>query len=97
VSIYEMLKEMARAVLKYAFAALLAFLSTQAVVPSPPIKAGIEFVCSTKAEQQITQEARGIRPAIRVRQTAPPYTSRTKSEPDAAVLFERPPPTFSLL
>jgi hypothetical protein len=87
---------MARAVLKYAFAALLAFLSTQAVVPSPSIKAGIEFVCSAKAERQVIEEGRVVRPTIRVRQTAPSYTSRAKSEPDAAVLFERPPPTFSL-
>ena len=87
---------MARAVAKYAFAALLALLSTQAVVQSVRIVTAIEIVCSTEAEQQTPREARRIRADIQAGQPAPTYVSRTRPEPDAAVLFQRPPPTSSL-
>ena len=87
---------MARAVTKYAFAALLALLSTQAVVQSVRIVTAIEIVCSTEAEQQTPREARRIRADIQAGQPAPTYVSRTRPEPDAAVLFQRPPPTLSL-
>lgn len=93
----ETLKTMARAVAKYAFAALLALLSTQAVVPSVRVVTAIEIDCSTEAEQQTPREARRIRSDIQAGQPAPTYVSRAKPEPDAAVLFQRPPPTSSLL
>jgi hypothetical protein len=87
---------MARAVGKYAFAALLALLSTQAVVPSVRVVPATEIVGRSKAEQQIPREARRIRADIQVRQLAPAYVSRTRPEPDAAFLFQRPPPATSL-
>jgi hypothetical protein len=87
---------MARAVAKYVFAAMLALLSTQAAVPSVRVVAGIEIVWSSEAEQQTPREARRIRVDIRAAQTAPAYVSRTGPEPDAAILFQRPPPTASL-
>jgi hypothetical protein len=43
----------ARAALKYVFAALLAILSTQAVEPSVRAAAAIEIVCGSRAEQQV--------------------------------------------
>jgi hypothetical protein len=90
-------QSMARAVAQYAFAALLALLSTQALVPSLRAAPGIEIVCSSEAEQRVPREVRRIRAAcVQVRPPAPPYVSRTRPEPDAVVLFQRPPPTPSL-
>src|ERR1039457_5692138 len=85
----ETLKTMARAVAKYVFAALLALLSTQAAVPSVRLVAGIEIVWCTEAEQQTPREARLIRADIQAGQPVPTYVSRTRPEPDAAVLFQR--------
>jgi hypothetical protein len=94
------LEQMARAVLKYAFAALLALLSTQAVVPSARAVAAIEMACSIhledRTEKQTPQDARRIRADIQVLQNARPYVSRTRPELDTAVLFQRPPPRSSL-
>ncbi len=92
-----MLREVARAVLQYTFAALLALLSTQAVVPSARGTAAIEIVCWAEAEQQTPRKTQRISPEVQVRQPAPAYASRTKPEPDAACLFQRPPPSLSLL
>ena len=90
---------MARAAMKYVFAAMLAFLSTQAVVPCPRILAAIEIVCRTGAEaEQRTPREPGRIPAVRHRPpAAPAYASRTRPEPDAAALFQRPPPVTSLV
>jgi hypothetical protein len=88
---------MARAAAKYAFAALLALLSTQAAVPSLRVVTAIEIVCRTEAEQQTPREARHVRADLQAPPPAPPYLSRTKPEPDAAVLFQRPPPSTSLI
>jgi hypothetical protein len=83
---------MARAVAKYLFTALLALLSTQAAVPSVRVVAGIEIVWSAEAEKQTPHEVRSIPAGIPVRQPAPAYASRTRPEPNIAVLFQRPPP-----
>jgi hypothetical protein len=84
---------MARAAAKYVLAALLALLSTQAGVPSVRVVTAIAIVCSTEAEQQTPREARRARVGIPVRQPAATYLSRIRPEPDAAILFQRPPPT----
>ena len=82
--------------MKYAFAALLALLSTQAVVPSVRVAAAIEMVCGAnlghRAEEQTPREARRIRVDVQIRQNATAYVSRTGPEPDTAALFQRPPP-----
>ena len=83
---------MARSALQYVFAALLALLSTRAVVPSVRIAVTIEIVCRSEAEQQIPLEAPCIWADEPVLQSVLTYVSRTKPEPDAAVLFQRPPP-----
>ncbi len=87
---------MARAVMKYAFAALLALLSTQAVMPSARAVAAIEMACGSETEKQTPREARRIRADAPGRQDAPVYVSRTRPEPDTAALFQRPPPLFFL-
>ena len=87
---------MARAALKYVFAALLTLLSAQAVVPCPRVIAAIEIVWGTEAEQQPAQETTSAPPVIQARRSALPYASRTRPEPDSAVLFQRPPPAGSL-
>jgi hypothetical protein len=87
---------MARAAARYAFAALLALLSTQVVAPSVRVLPIIEFVCRTEARQQIAQKARCIRKDTQVRQPATAYVSRSRPEPDAVILFQRPPPASSL-
>jgi hypothetical protein len=88
---------MARLALQYVFAALLALLSTQAVVPSVRVAATIEIVCRSEAEQQIALETRCIPADIPLPQPALTYVSRIRLEPDAAVLFQRPPPQSSLI
>jgi hypothetical protein len=87
---------MARAVAKYVFAALLALLSTQAVVPSVRVVTASEIAWCTEAEQQTPGEVRRFRADLQVRQPAPIYLSRTRPEPAAAILFQRPPPLPSL-
>jgi hypothetical protein len=87
---------MARAVVKYAFAALLALLSTQAGVPSFNVVLSFEIVCTAEAEQQAPREVRRVRPARPAPQATSEYASRTRPEPETPVLFQRPPPTRSL-
>jgi hypothetical protein len=86
--------------MKYAFAALLALLSTQAVVPPVRGVAAFEMVCSIhledRTEKQTPRDARRIRANVQVLQNARPYVSRTKPQLDIAVLFQRPPPRSSL-
>jgi hypothetical protein len=90
---------MARAAMKYAFAALLALLSTQAVVISARAGAAIEIVCSKQTrrtdERQTPREVRRDRAEVRAPQSAPAYVSWIMPEPDTAVLFQRPPPLSS--
>ncbi len=87
---------MARTAIKYAFAALLALLSTQAVAPCMRVVAAIEMVCGAnlehRAKEQTPEEARRVRMDVQVRRSAPTYVSRTRPEPDTAALFQRPPP-----
>ncbi len=91
---------MAREVMKYAFAALLALLSTQAVVPSVRVAAAIEMVYSVQLEhgdhKQTPRETRRTRAEVRIRRNAPAYVSRTRPEPYTSALFQRPPPPSSL-
>ena len=75
---------MARAVLKLAFAALLALFSPLAIVPSARDVASIEIVFRTEAEQQTPREAQSIQPGVPASLPAPTYVSRTKPEPDTA-------------
>ena len=51
---------MAQLALQYVFAALLALLFTQAVVPSVCVRTTIEIVCRSEEEQQIALETRRI-------------------------------------
>ncbi len=90
------LTQMARSALQYVFATLLALLSTQAVVPSVRVAATVEIACRFEAEQQIGLEARCIRVDAPGPQSPLTYGSRTRPEPDAAVLFQRPPPLACL-
>lgn len=87
---------MARTVLKYVFAALLALLCTQAVAPTPRIGAGIEIVCSIGTEQQALQDAVRHRRELQVRRVLSWYASRTQPEPTTVALFQRPPPAVPL-
>lgn len=86
---------MARAALKCVFAALLALSAAQAVVPSARVAAAIEAVCGTEADRQPRIERRLDR-EIRIHLVVSLYESRPTSEPDTAVLFQRPPPATSL-
>jgi hypothetical protein len=87
---------MARAIAKNVFAALLALLSTQAAAPSLRVVTSIEIVCSTEAEQPAPRIVSRIPVDLLAARPAPAYVSRTTPEPDAAVLFQRPPPSLSL-
>lgn len=87
-----MLTKMARAALQYGFAALLALLSVQATVPSAHFAGTIEIICRSEAQQPLPSKARRVRVDAPDRQSARSYASRTRPEPSAAVLFQRPPP-----
>lgn len=93
-----MLTQMARSALQYVFVALFALLSAQAVVPSVRVVATIEIVCRSEAEaeQEIPREARRVPADAPILPSAVTYVSRTQPEPDASVLFQRPPPVSSL-
>ncbi|MGE5644373.1 MAG: hypothetical protein ACM336_01145 [Acidobacteriota bacterium] len=81
---------------KYVFAALLAFFSAQAGVPSALVAPAAEIVWCTEAKKQAPREVALVRPAATpVPRPTPSYLSRTAPEPDSAVLFQRPPPAFS--
>jgi hypothetical protein len=86
---------MARLALQYVFAALLALLFTQAVVPSVRVATTIEIVCRSEVEQ-IALETRRIPADMPLPQPVLTYVSRIRPEPYAAILFQRPPPQSSL-
>jgi hypothetical protein len=85
--------------MKYAFAALLALLSTQAVVITVRAGAVFEIVWSKQTrrtdERQTPREVRQDRADVKVPRSAPAYVSRTRPEPSTSVLFQRPPPLSS--
>ena len=83
---------MARVIVKCVFAALLALVSAQAVVPSTRTLAPIEAVCGALRKQSIPSESTRTQRDARVQQPAPAYSSRTTPVPDIAVLLPRPPP-----
>ena len=89
---------MARAAARYVFVALLALLATHGVVPSVRLQSVAEIVWCSRSEQHAARElpsnVRHPRRADRVRRA---YQSRTRPEPDASVLFQRPPPHSFLL
>jgi len=85
---------MAQAVAKCLFAALLAMLSAQAVVPRTRIATDIEAVCHTDTKQQSPRVVTGAPTDLEPRSPLPVYTSRTQAGPDIAALFQRPPPNF---
>lgn len=87
---------MARLALQYVFAALLALLFTQAVVPSVRVRTTIEIVCRSEEEQRIALETRRIPADKPIPQPVLTYVSRIRPEPYAAILFQRPPPQTSL-
>jgi hypothetical protein len=87
---------MARAVTKYVFAAVLALLSTQAVVPSVRVVPAIEIVCGINLDQQTPQDAPRIQTHTQARQPVPMYLLRVRPQLDAPNLFQRPPPRPSL-
>ena len=83
---------MARAMLKYVFAALLALLYAQAFVPTPRTTAAIVIVWESEAEQQAPCDARPVRAPRRHAPPAIPYVSRFAPGPNIPALFQRPPP-----
>ena len=85
---------MARAFLKYAFVALLALFTTQAVVPMPRVAAAILFVCDAEVEQRVPADSQARHKETPL--AAPGYRSCPRPDPDAAVLYQRPPPAGSL-
>jgi hypothetical protein len=87
---------MARAVAQYVFVALLALFSAQTAVPSAHLVSPPKIVWCAETEQQATEQVRPIHVAPRVRQLIFTYVSRIGPQPDAAVLFQRPPPATSL-
>lgn len=85
---------MARAAARYVFAALLALLATHGALPSARLQATAEVVWCSRVEQQASRELpTRVRHARRAVVDHAIYESRTRPEPDAAVLFQRPPPT----
>jgi hypothetical protein len=94
--LYATLKPMARAVAKYVFAALLALLTAQTAVPSRHLASAAEIVWCAETEQQAAEQVRPILLHRRVRLPILTYASRISPQPDAPVLFQRPPPATAL-
>lgn len=74
------------------FAALLALLSVQAVLPSARVVTSTRVLCRTEAEQQAPREVRRRRATCPLRPPVPAFVSRALPTPDLAALFQRPPP-----
>jgi hypothetical protein len=88
---------MARALLQSVFAAILAFWSSHAVLAVPRLPAQVQAVWRAEADQCEQCDSSRPVPVHRRPQPAPRYIPPALSEPDLAVLFERPPPALSLL
>jgi hypothetical protein len=88
---------MAQAVAKCLFAALLAMLSAQAVVPRTRVSTHIEAVGRTETQQQLPRAVTSARSKLRLQSPTPAYTSRAQAAPDIAILFQRPPPASFLV
>jgi len=86
----------ARAVAQYVFAALLALLSAHAAVPSRHLESPEQIVWCAETEQHAAEPASAIRVERREQPAIVEYTSRITAPPDAAALFQRPPPANSL-
>jgi hypothetical protein len=87
---------MARAVAQYVFAALLALLTAQTAVPSRHLVSSAEIVWCAETEQQAAEQIRPIHFDGRAPLPIVTYVSRIIPQPDAPVLFQRPPPATSL-
>ncbi|HEX4164744.1 MAG TPA: hypothetical protein VHZ55_04660 [Bryobacteraceae bacterium] len=91
---YETLGAMARVVVRYTFAALLALLAMHGVTPETSADTPAAFVSHTRAQQRIARPA-VLRRAVRLTQRVTlQYASRIRPEPEPAILFQRPPPTL---
>jgi len=88
---------MARAAAQYVFAALLALLSAQTAAPSHRVTSPEQIVWCAETEQQVAEQLRPDRPERCAAVASIEYTSHVGVPPDAAVLFQRPPPASSLI
>jgi hypothetical protein len=70
-------------------------LSAQSAVPSRHVTSLPEIVWCAEAEQPASEQARPVRIEHRAQPTTAEYRSHVSAEPDAAVLFQRPPPASS--
>ncbi|HEX4770027.1 MAG TPA: hypothetical protein VH351_04295 [Bryobacteraceae bacterium] len=87
---------MARVTVKYVLAVLLAVFCVQAAAPSTSVPARMEIVCAAKAAQRICRKSQCAGILFRAQLPALTYQSQPKPEPEIALLFQRPPPYFSL-
>ena len=87
---------MARAVAQYVFAALLALLTAQTAAPSRHLVSAAEIVWCAETEQQAADQVRPIRVDVNAYVRIAEYASHISPQPDAPVLFQRPPPITSL-
>jgi hypothetical protein len=86
---------MGRAAAQYVFAALLALLTAQAVVPCTRVERAAIVWCA-ESEQRVAEETRPARSFARQPVPTPSYRSRTAPEPVSNPIFQRPPPQSSL-
>ncbi len=87
---------MTRAAVQYVFAAVLALLTTQVVVPPARVVSVVEIVCSVRTKQHAPRKTRDIQVRERVLNSAPVYQSWRGTEPHTPALFQRPPPPIFL-
>jgi len=87
---------MARAAAQYVFTALLALLSAQTALSSRHLVSPAEVVWCAETEQQAAEQVGPSHVERRARQPIAAYVSRISPQPDAAALFQRPPPATSL-
>jgi hypothetical protein len=67
-------------------------LSTQAAMPSRHLESPVKVVWCAETEQQAAEQIRPPRVTRHERLAIPEYASHLVAAPDAAVLFQRPPP-----
>jgi hypothetical protein len=87
---------MARAVAQYVFAALLAMLSAHAAVPSRHLESPAKIVWCAETEQQAAEQLPPVHANRHTHRAVVEYRSPFTAPPNAAVLFQRPPPASSL-
>jgi hypothetical protein len=94
----ETLGAVTRTTVRLVFVAMLALLATQ--TPAVPVRGAAQYESVRRADsaqnQQTPFDLRRVPAVVRDRQHPSPYDSRLLTGPDTVLVFQLPPPAFSL-